>query len=422
MIRTATFALSLVLCIAGVAQAQSAANHCKVKPTRADALDFPSRHAWHLFISLNHPAVDEAIERGRPDCTRPIGAPGSTVLWETWRNAETEVYLAGGSEPPEWNDNTLPDAAPGSVPEMIVAGANRETMETAERQALLSFHDLGSRVVRPEFSPGDGVFTGSGGFGETRMNRATYEFVKRNCLWSQEGLMRYAQAVVDGKKPPITFPVDSIEVKAAWLDFEEQGIPADRQNRYYTAEFSGKKYGLTSLHILTKDIPNWFWATFHHVDAPDNPFETHDDFGRPRLLDGTVWENYLLGGTQVDFVMPTGRPTILSDHYVEFGFQRSSCITCHATATISPDGSAGPDQAMALCLLSPDIIGEPCKQMIGEHLFKPGTLELWHERGAPFAEWFERNGSPFHFQTDFVWSIPFRAANEASPPPARCVW
>ena len=419
MLRKTTVVLYLALCIGGAAHAQTSTNHCQVSPNRSDSVDFPSRHAWHLFIALNHPAVDESIERGQPDCTRPIGAPGSTALWETWRNAASEVFLSNGAEPPEWSDNSLPDENPGSVPEMAVAVAS---METPQRQALLSFHDSRSRIVRPQFSPGDGVFTGSGGFGETRMNRATYEFVKRNCLWSQEGLMRYAQAVIDGKKPPLVFPVDSIEVKAAWLDFEEAGIPTDQQDRYYTAEFGDKKYGLTSLHILTKDIPNWFWATFHHVDAPDNAFETPDDFGRPPLLDGTVWENYVLGGTQIDFVTPTGRPTILSDHYVEFGFQRSSCITCHATATISPDGSEGPNQPMSLCLLSPDIIGEPCKQMIGEHLFKPGTLELWHERGAPFAEWFEQNGSPFHLQTDFVWSIPFRARSESSPPPSRCIW
>ena len=30
-------------------------------------------------------------------------------------------------------------------------------------------------------------------------------------------------------------------------------------------------FGLTALHITTKDLPNWLWATFEHVDNPARP-------------------------------------------------------------------------------------------------------------------------------------------------------
>jgi hypothetical protein len=401
--------------------------HCRVKPVRTNALDFPSKHAWDLFISLNHPAIDRKIARGEPDCSLPIGTPGTTAVWETWRNAETEVYLEKGAEPPDWNDNSLPDAPPATVPQFSISSTEMKALAAKERMQFLSFHDFGTRTIKPKFSPEDGVFKGEGGFGETRMNRWTYDFIKRNCLWSKEGQQRYAGAVLAGKKGPISFPVDSIEVKAAWLDFLAHGIPEKDQKKYYTAEYKGRKYGLTSLHIITKDIPNWFWATFHHVDAPKNPFETKDTYGRPSDLNGTVWENYVLGGTQIDFVTPEGKPKILSDHYIEFNFQRSSCITCHATATVSADGSRGPSQPMALCILNGSIpeIGltaEICRRLVGEHLFRPGEAKLWEELGTPRASWFEKNGKLFYLQTDFVWSIPFRAKNEASPPPKRCLW
>jgi hypothetical protein len=198
------------------------------------------------------------------------------------------------------------------------------------------------------------------------------------------------KAVLDGKKPTLVLPFDSIEVKAVWLEFTPADLAAKRDKKYYVAQENGKTYGLTSFHILTKDIPNWFWATFHHVDAPKNEFETPDTYGRPKELAGTVWENYVLGGTQVDFISSIGEPTILSDHYIEFGFQRSSCITCHAQANASPDGSGGPSQ----------------------------TADI----GPPAPGQFLKNGKQFYFQTDFLWSIPFRARPEAQAPPARCIW
>ena len=141
------------------------------------------------------------------------------------------------------------------------------------------------------FDPDEGVFHGKGGLGETRMNRATYEFIKDNCLWSREGLLRYEQAVLAGTKPPIEFPTDSIEVKAVWIKLQNEH---DHQ-RYYVAEHEGEFYGLTSFHILTRDVPKWFWATFHHIDAPENKFELEDTYGPPPLVTGTVWEKLCAG-------------------------------------------------------------------------------------------------------------------------------
>jgi hypothetical protein len=414
-----------------LAQNHEAKNYCQTTPVRSNALDLPSKHAWDLFVVLNHPAVSEEIERGQPDCNLPIGTPGSTSVWETWRNAETEVFLDDGVEPPEWNDNSLPDEGPGTVPLNLSAKLSVTALnaDAAQRQLIeyLSFHDASSTTVKPSFSPGDGVFQGGGGFGETRMNRSTYEFVKRNCLWSREGQQRYAAAAVEGSKPAISFPMDSIEVKAAWLDLAGESIPEDHWDTYYSAEYEGKIYGLVALHVLTKDVPNWFWATFHHKDAPDNPFDVHDGHGQPAQLSGTVWENYFLGGTQIDYVTPDGAPTILSDHYVEFGFQRSSCISCHATATAAPDGSGGPSQPMSLCMLngsmpSVGLSTDVCKSLIGEHLYDPSTDQLWEQLGTPPGSWFRPGGELLHVQTDFLWSLPFRAKSETGQPPARCEW
>jgi len=428
-------------------------NHCQSAPVRSNALDFPSKHAWDLFVALNHPALDEAIVRGMPDCSTPFGTPGRTSVWETWRNAghpsenlSGEVFLPGGVEPPDWNDKSLPDEKPGSVPpeaiKDIVSIANTESSPASPLDNV-SFHDLGFLdSTKVQFSE-DGVYNGGGGFGETRMNRSTYDFIKLNCLWSSDGLKRYAKAVQSGIKPPIVFPSDSIEVKAAWIGLEENNVPVEMQKSFYTAEYKGKRYGLVALHILTKDVPKWFWATFHHRDQmkltkPEGrlPFrpglEIEDEYGQPAVVKGTVWENYVLGGTQTDFDSPLGSPTILSDAHIEKGFVRSSCISCHSTATISPDKDPPvPNQARAICALSAgqNDIGlstDVCKRVIGEKYFRSnsgGVDELVAERASPLPEWFAKNGNAsYYVQTDFLYSMTFRAAAETSAPPARCIW
>jgi hypothetical protein len=401
---------------------------CSPLSVRSDAMDNPSKHAWDLFLTLNQPAKPKNIARGEPDCSKRVGAPGTTAVWETWRNAGSEVYLPNGAEPPEWPDTSLPDLKPGSVP---------QTKDDSGK-LVAALHELGRRRVslgdeldrrggmQIKFSQ-DGVFDNQGGFGETRLNKATYNFVRDQCLFSKEGQQRYAQAVIAGKKPRISFPVDSIEAKAAWLDFQKENIPADKWSTYYTAQLDGKTYGLTALHILTKDLPNWFWATFHHKDEPPNEFEGGDTHGLPPVLKGTVWENYRLGGTQIDFVTADGNATRLSDHYVEFNFQRSSCMTCHATATISATSSMPAAQFHALCAMTPSLpdfgLDVPqCKKIIGEAAFVPGTSGLLMERGVPDRHWYEKDGKPYYLQTDFVYSIPFRGQIEAAAPPPRCVW
>lgn len=368
-------------------------NYCKVVPVRANALDFPSKHAWDLFLSMMHPAKDIAVARGEPDCTKPIGAPNTTSVWETFRLARTEVFLDDGSEPPVWGDTSLYFGHLGKVPE-------EQTTSAHDRPAGATIH------IDEETN--ESVFNSRGGIGETRMNRSTYEFIRENCLYSFDGLSRYSKAVIERRKPPIVFPIDSIEVKAVWIKFTEKDVATNRHRDYYVATLENITYGLASFHILTKDTPNWFWATFHHVNSPENKFELPDAYGRPKDLDGTIWEHYVLGGTQTDFITPTGDPIVLSDARIEFEFEESSCITCHANAKGHPEPARTPDGKLKR---------DP----------KTGGIEASFEGpvqttavGIPDGEKFKKDEKPYFVQTDFLWSIPFRAQEEQAPPPARC--
>jgi hypothetical protein len=373
--------------IAAIATASLVA-HAQVQLNREDAFNAPSKHAWNLFQLANHPAQDPKLGRGLPDLSKKIGAPGTTVVWETWRLSETEVFLEKGIKPPAWDDLTLPGGpVTGKVPEpskseLLKILKSKPAIKNS--QGVKAF--LASNL-KPMFDPIDGVFAGQGGFGESRMNRATYEFVRDNGLYSIEGQQRYASDFIAGKKPAISFPVDAMEVKAAWIEFTESDLKAGKDKTFYTAEFKRKKFGLAALHIITKDMPNWFWATFHHKDAPiPEPQFGHgigngDKFGTPPAVKGTIWENYQLGGTQTEFVDSMGQPTMLSDALIEKGFVQSSCISCHARATASPSNSFP-------------------------------TLGSRPVLGIPTASDFIKDGKPKLMQLDFLFSLPFRAKSE----------
>lgn len=111
-----------------------------------------------------------------------------------------------------------------------------------------------------------------------------------------------------------------------------------------------------------------------------------------------VWKNYRLKGAQSNFIDSTGQATLLGSSVLEPGFANaSSCITCHARASISPDGSG--DLEM-LQNINP-IIGYV---------------------GAPQSSWFFQDSAPaplrpmvLFYQLDFLWELtdtPSRAACE----------
>ncbi|TFV37852.1 hypothetical protein [Bradyrhizobium niftali] len=369
----------------------------QVTLNREDAFNAPSRHAWNLFLTVNHPAKDPTQGRGLPDLQKKFGAPNTTVVWETWRLARNEVFVPPGQEPLPWDDLSLSGNTVGKVPEPP------KNVLIARALALSVAPELGGLTPSPLIDD-DGIFQKTGQFGETRVNRATYEFItgqdprfainKSYKLWTVDGQRRYAkdwidQKVVDGKKlSAISFPVEAMEVKAAWIDLERVDM-VGKETRFYIADYKGKKYGLVALHIITKDIPNWFWATFHFkeqlkikdgvvVDLTKAE-EITDDYGPPTQIKGTVWENYKLGGAQTDFITPMGKPTFLSDAYIEKGIEHSSCISCHSRASITADPAI------------------------------PGPSSDATANGAPKPEWFIRDGKPFAMQLDFLFSMAFRA-------------
>jgi len=344
------------------------------------ALNNPDKFAWNLFVAINHPA-DLRAERGTPDNSKKLGDPGITV-WETWKLARTEVYLPNACKPSEWK--TTPPIASNVTPlaaRLASARANTQQPKIFDPPKFSedAAQTIGISVERNSFEPANlararafaptraSAIVDAGEIGnETRMNKEAFEFIRNKDLYSIEGQEEFLK-----NNLAVDFPIAAKEIKAAWRMFTD--IELDPAKSFRDLNNSGtiedderglrllertyhigygvvrndatgasdlRPFGLVGLHIITKDIPNWFWTTFEHVDNPEaniGNLDRHSPPGQgyPPEVEGTVWRFYRLRGTQVDFVTSVGRPTILGNTQIEGSFQESSsCITCHARASI----------------------------------------------------------------------------------------
>lgn len=364
-------ALTLLLPLSGIhSPARSADAH--------SVMNAPDQFAWGLFVDINKPA----------DATKPNGP----VIWETWALAR-DVFRNPNAKP-EW------PAAEADAPRQF---------EPAPLQQLIRASQKAAEVP----TPGPAILVDSGVLltegNETRMNRDAFDFVVANELYHIEG-----QEAFFNSGRTITFPVGAQEIKAQW-----RRIAPEQKARYHWTEISRsgaaepELWGLTALHITTKDIPNWFWATWEHKDneGVEAVVPSRDKAGLPAALQGTKWENYLLRGTQVDFVSATGKPIILANSQVERGFQAtSSCMTCHSRASIGDTPRTEFDRGTT----PPTPLPRPANRLaVFENDGENGAV------GVPLASWFEDATtdppSRSYIQTDFVWSL-FRARRKSVPP------
>lgn len=309
----------------------------------------PAGFGWLLFAYLAWPAV--STERGVPDGTKQIGAPGPTV-WETYKST-TDVYLAQGARPSPWNAPSVTAASSEFGPALAKLGAvDSSWVHFLSESVMID----GRQIVDT---------TGQIVQYEVRMNLDAFNYVVNNpagyALYNLEG----QQAALADPSYTFQFPQSALEVKAAWRVME----PGQDDSRYWTSygiftDNSGNprfaKIGLTGLHIISKVLPDWAWFTFEQVDNPTRTFQYFEGQKGVALgpnqtfnpavsainrefqatLAGTKWQYYALMGWQTDFVDGTGAPTLLANTQAETYFQAtSSCMTCHSLSSIGPPAS-----------------------------------------------------------------------------------
>ncbi|MGO9261566.1 MAG: hypothetical protein ACLQU1_35470 [Bryobacteraceae bacterium] len=187
----------------------------------------------------------------------------------------------------------------------------------------------------------------------------------------------------------INFPVPAVEIKADWIPASSLATPFDCANNkpagVYVETIDSTCYALVGLHLSSKLLPNWLWATFEPQNKDTNPNRCnpnlYDSCNDPwgsnpatstgQTTDATaalaalmkaanlpdVFSNYRLVGVQTDFVDSAKKPIHLGNSFVEFNAgvppHKASCMTCHSSAMIL----AGPPPTQKGCCLV--AIGNP---------------------------------------------------------------
>lgn len=374
------------------------------------AMNVPDEVSWQLFLEVNAKAQTSG---------------NNNALFETWASDHDTFQL----KPKPWPVK----AAPLQLKTPALLEAKHASLKNSK--------------IKVQVVPGASSSTPSE---ETRRNKPAYDFIIENNLYKRSGLQAAFGTVIN-------FPIDSIEVKANWYpvvsekDSSKSGIPgydgppSEASKIYHVNTASdGKQYALVAMHVISKLVPNWTWATFEHknnlgrcdiigckdlfgaiptsVTPNQNPGQSYPDCKKSPALQAMFakanidpsYQNYCLKGSQTDYTTATGQAVRLGNSVTESGFvNQSSCMTCHSRAAFDSTGKgttfAGFDPFTQIAPI-----------------------------GTPDPSWFfsSQSGNPPYFpifvdQTDlqqlatpvdFIWSIPFCAVDDTVTPakPSHC--
>lgn len=198
---------------------------------------------------------------------------------------------------------------------------------------------------------------------EVFVNKTEADFIRINKLTTLAGQQAFGN---------VTFPWEAVEIKVDWVPQSSFLTPfkcTDPTLYIETIEFKGlpkQCYAMVGMHISSKALPDWVWATFEPNSAVTNPNRCNanlyslcfDPWGTTsptpygpgstpaqsaalgQMMKAAnlapAFNNYYLTGVQTQFVRNGGEPTLLGNSFVEFnaGVQpgQASCITCHKYA------------------------------------------------------------------------------------------
>ena len=321
------------------AQPAASAQDLSARPTADDTVG-QARFAWYLFIQAMSPA----------------NGPGGPLAFENW------------TEQCALNPNMIGcPPATQAKPRTLHASPLRRAMTGVKAGATVSGIECNPMTTTPlnGYPPPSNVLPSATFCEEVFVNDPEKAFVTTNSLITLTGQKAYGST----QGGAITFPWDAVEIKADWVPASSYSNPfpcPDTTGQLYTETINGTCYALVGIHISSKVLPNWLWATFEPNSSVTNPNRCD-----PKLYDtcfdpwGTTssapyakgqpvppqsaqlqqamsaaglnaaFSNYYLTGVQTEFVS-NGQPVPLGNSFVEFNAGvppgQASCITCHRYA------------------------------------------------------------------------------------------
>jgi len=198
---------------------------------------------------------------------------------------------------------------------------------------------------------------------EVRENGATEDYIAGTGFWNRPGQQ---QAAAD--RDDIQFPRPAVEIKADWILLSSIGLDCNNPPAgVHVENVNGNCFALVGMHLISKLIDKWIWATFEPQNSITNPFRCevlgcYDPFGsKPARSNGAdtqltqrlaalmdaanlapEWRNYRLDAVQTDFFAPKllGN-SIIEGENVGMNLKQASCISCHAVSSVKSDGTDG---------------------------------------------------------------------------------
>lgn len=328
--------------------AAEAAVALNTRPTAGDNVA-QARFAWYLFIQAMTPSTGPAgplsFENWTEQCQLgTIGCSSSVSATSNTRKFHGSPLKAANDAA---NDaaNKAANATASGIP-----SSDCSAMNSAGFPGYPAPSNLTSTAIFCE---------------EVYVNGAEKTFVTTNGLTTLTGQQTYGNA----HGGAITFPWDAVEIKVDWVptsSFNPTFQCPDPTGTLYTETINGTCYAMVGLHISSKVLPNWLWATFEPNSSVTNPnrcdpnlYDTCSDpwgitsstpyaKGQPvpppsaplqQAMTAAglnkAFKNYYLTGVQTEFVS-NGQPVPLGSSFVEFNADvkpgQASCITCHRYA------------------------------------------------------------------------------------------
>ncbi len=274
---------------------------------------------------------------------------------------------------------------------------------------------------------------------ELRLNRPMFDYIQEMSLYNQDSVYDLA------KKGKINFPKEAMMIKAQWTPITDSTINSgyytkriSAYNKYDSIYLENQLMGLVGFHLVTHELPKWVWSTFEfsgnvglcdYIGCKDNfgcdvPYIPPKDIINQGYKIGKTtpalsalfkeygipeeFKNYRLKGSQTEYTDNEGTPILLGNSILEMNLvTSSSCISCHARATLNKVKHGSQN----LSMFTGEITFDSITTGTATKGFHPTAYT-----GTPIPEDYlndSSNPNSTYYRTDFMWQL----AQEAKPCP-----